>query len=259
MVTAVLTWVLRPGIFLLNKSIRMDLGSERRRILDRMLPLHRKRVQLEIPTALREGLKNRPDLVTPGAPSRRTSDLDGFTLPAYFPTMRRPVLKVLSLVWVAACSLGAIVDVAWGDSPRLYTNLDLEKYGAPSSERGVPAVREEDEWDRIWEFLDRSYERLDAERSYDLERARIRSSEVQDAAAQRPRYVAPYRGGYGFWPSFPYRHAKGLSAPRALFPRAEDGRDSAHDRSLSRWPGERRARARSAGLRLPAGHREKMR
>ena len=164
--------------------------------------------------------------------------------------MRTLVLKVVYLVWVGACSLRAIVGVAWADSPRLYTNLDLEKYGSPSSERGVQAVREEDDWDRIWGFLNRSYQRLDADRSYDLERARIRSSEAQDAAARRPRYVAPYRGGYGFRPSFPYRYPRCFNTPRpAPFSRAESGRSAAHDCSLARSPRGRLPARRGESLR----------
>jgi len=82
-----------------------------------------------------------------------------------------------------------------GEPVRVYTNADLERFGPPSVD-AAPATADDDPgWEFVTEFLAREYERLDAQRSYDLERRRAAlEEEAVDRRRARPIYRYPYYG-----------------------------------------------------------------
>ena len=78
---------------------------------------------------------------------------------------------------------------------RVYTNADLDRFGPPSIDADPAAKDDDPGWEFVTEFLAREYERLDAERSYDLER-RLSALEAEAAERRRvrPTYYYPYYG-----------------------------------------------------------------
>jgi hypothetical protein len=92
------------------------------------------------------------------------------------------------LVLVALSSVAAA-----GEDTRVYTNLDLERmFGPPSTDRGPVATHDDADWDFVTEFLDREHARIDADRSYEIERRR-RSLEV-DWKDRHHYHHYPYAG-----------------------------------------------------------------
>ncbi len=80
----------------------------------------------------------------------------------------RPVLVWLGvLAFVVGCASGA----AAAEEGYVYTNADLlEMFGPPSPAPEPPAQPADGGWEMVIEFIDRQYERIDAERAHDLDR-----------------------------------------------------------------------------------------
>jgi hypothetical protein len=96
---------------------------------------------------------------------------------------------------------------------RVYTNADLERFGPPEAAADPAAADEDPGWEFVTEFLAREYERLDAERSFDLERRRAAlEEETASRRRSRPGYYRPYLG-HPF--AHGKRHARKHRAPRA--------------------------------------------
>jgi len=72
---------------------------------------------------------------------------------------------------------------------KVYTNADLERYG-PVADTPTPAT-DGPEWKFVTEFLDREYERLDADRAYDLERLRV-EAESEALTSRHDRWSVPF-------------------------------------------------------------------
>jgi hypothetical protein len=81
------------------------------------------------------------------------------------------------------------------DPVRVYTNADLERFGPPSVDAEPAAADDDPGWEFVTEFLAREHERLDAQRSYDLERRRTDlAEEAAERRRARPVYFYPYYG-----------------------------------------------------------------
>ncbi len=77
----------------------------------------------------------------------------------------------------------------------LYTNADLLRFGPPSTDPRPVTTMSDADWDSIAAFLARADARLDAERSYELERRRVSYEERAADRQGRPRFAYPF---YGF-------------------------------------------------------------
>ncbi|MBZ5637975.1 MAG: hypothetical protein LAO51_04365 [Acidobacteriia bacterium] len=98
------------------------------------------------------------------------------------------------------------------ESVPLYTNADLLKFGPPSGPDEAVRTRDEGEWEFVQAFLDREYARVDAERDYEIERS-VTEGLLHPAVSSCPRYVAPYRGVYGFPGVMPFRYPRSEAWP----------------------------------------------
>ena len=114
---------------------------------------------------------------------------------------RRGGVAFLLLALGPACA-------AWAQEPvRVYTNADLEPL--PVTEALAP-IDSGPGWDFVIDFLAEQHARIDADRSYELDRAALHEA----SRPERPHYVLPYSYGYyGYGPwSYPQRRSCG---PRA--------------------------------------------
>ena len=115
--------------------------------------------------------------------------------------MTRPTTTALLiglLNFLAPLPAGAQEPAAAEPVP-LYTNEDLEKFGPVPPAPDDPVYRGNDlGWEFVIEFINREHERLDAERSNALERARIRTEERENESAHRGYvpYVPSYYPGF---------------------------------------------------------------
>ena len=124
---------------------------------------------------------------------------------------RRAAVFGVCLLVLAALALSA-PRAEDEDRVRLYTNADLERFPALPDSSVVAGQPSAEEWRFVTEYIDRQYERLDADRSHLLERERTEAeSEWIRHRAGRRSYGLPL-----YWGHYPAR-------PRV--PRAEDGRD----------------------------------
>jgi hypothetical protein len=86
-----------------------------------------------------------------------------------------------------------------GSEDYVYTNEDLEKYYAPdpplTEQEEVRALFDPLEWTIVEAFLERSFDRIDAERRESIARV-LAQERARDRG--RPRYSVPYRGVYGY-------------------------------------------------------------
>jgi len=141
-------------------------------------------------------------------------------------------LIILSIVGgIALCATPSVeaqpaagIDV---DEPvRIYTNTDLEKYAGeelPASE--VQGGMEDLGWEFVQNFIERQYQKIDADRDYDLDR-RVTDAEIEEieSLSRRQRYglaLPIYTGywGYGHRVATPYRgggHGRKQRVTRAV-------------------------------------------
>ncbi|MCP3982335.1 MAG: hypothetical protein GY716_23785 [bacterium] len=156
----------------------------------------------------------------------------------------RPVLVWLGvLAFVVGCASGA----AAAEEGYVYTNADLlEMFGPPSPAPEPPAQPADGGWEMVIEFIDRQYERIDAERAHDLDRL-LTEAEAGAAAreASEPRYYLPYSPYY----VAPYRPRP---APRPEPPVARPLPSKPGYDTGSRHHGDTPARL---GPRRPTAHR----
>lgn len=136
--------------------------------------------------------------------------------------MRLRFLLVLSATLVAAAgssvsSQATAVALDDNDEPvRVYTNEDLEKLAPIPTQPGQPVTAEEVErrWAFVQSVLDDAQARIDADRSYRLERRRTNAeANALERIHSRPRYVLPYNYLLG------YRHGGATGAQHLLRPK----------------------------------------
>jgi hypothetical protein len=138
------------------------------------------------------------------------------------------------------------------DADRVYTNLDLERlFGPPSVNTGPVVTNDDADWEFVKEFLEREHARIDADRSYELERRRQRLE--TDRTTRRDAHIS-----YGY-PYYPYAHGNvrlshpsrqgGRIVPLHARPSlAQINRSKARRLSgVDAFPGNRRRAERSAG------------
>ncbi len=136
--------------------------------------------------------------------------------------MRSRLLSLIgaTLLALAGSSASAQITGAVPDDPdhndesvRRYTNADLERLAPIPTQPGRPATPEEVErrWAFVQSVLDEAYARIDADRSYRLERRRTDAeADALERIHSRPRYVLPYNYLLGF------RHGGVPGAPPRL-------------------------------------------
>jgi hypothetical protein len=119
-------------------------------------------------------------------------------------------LTVALLALLAACVATAVS----AETPvRVYTNADLVPVDAVSLE--VSEAADESGWEFVAEFIAREHQRLDAERSHELDRRRVDIEENR-----RPRRGSDAYYGYPVGYAHPYSH--GVRKPGHR-PRATSG------------------------------------
>lgn len=98
-------------------------------------------------------------------------------------------MLVLLLVALAPAALA-------DDEDQVYTNLDLERmFGPPSADTGPVVTDDDTDWEFVTDFLEREHARIDADRSYDIERRRQRLD--VDRTTRRSSHIThgyPYHG-----------------------------------------------------------------
>jgi hypothetical protein len=102
------------------------------------------------------------------------------------------------------------------DPVRIYTNADLEELDPLPVAAQADGQTDESGWESVAEFIAREHRRLDAERSYELNR-RLVEIEEEQAADRRDRPgigFASYRG-YPVVYAYPYAPGVGKRAGRA--------------------------------------------
>lgn len=107
---------------------------------------------------------------------------------------------------VVLAAIPAFASGADGETVPLYTNEDLEQFGPPAERSGVVVPRPDPalQWKFVRQYLDRQYERIDAERQWRMELVRMREEEeARDAEVRSRQYLLlpPFVGYPGF-----YRH-----------------------------------------------------
>src|SRR5512143_1892430 len=100
-------------------------------------------------------------------------------------------VAVASLALVAAAAPAVAAGEA--ETVPLYTNEDLDRMFGPAPAQPSEAVDKAtpEDWRWVEQFIDRQYERVDADRRYDLER---RTLDIADR-----RTGTGYVGGYAAW------------------------------------------------------------
>lgn len=74
-----------------------------------------------------------------------------------------------------------------GEVVRVYTNEDIERLAPLPSQRAPLMGFDKERWEYVIQFLEREYERLNADRNLDLARAILRA-EVEASLKTRQRY-----------------------------------------------------------------------
>jgi len=85
-----------------------------------------------------------------------------------------------------------------GDDPtpaRVYTNADLERFQLPADSVTVEAADPLEGWEFVTSYLDREHGRIDAERAYELELARVEAERTRMTTGYRSIPLVPYYYG----------------------------------------------------------------
>ena len=120
-------------------------------------------------------------------------------------TYAPPMVSILrkTTLWMCGLSLfGAAVCPALsgetGDAPtpvRVYTNADLERFQLPADSVTVEAADPLEGWEFVTSYLDREHGRIDAERAYELELARLEEERTRLTTGYVSIPYVPFRYG----------------------------------------------------------------
>jgi hypothetical protein len=94
--------------------------------------------------------------------------------------------------------LAALLPAPWVAAEpevHVYTNADLQRFELPG-ETGEPDPQPVETWGYVVDYLEREWARIDADRSHDLERARVRNDEMLRDRSTISIPYAPFY--YGF-------------------------------------------------------------
>ena len=99
---------------------------------------------------------------------------------------------------LAACVATAVTaePVAHEDPVRLYTNADLEELAPLPVAASPDAQVENTEWDFVEDFISREHERLQSERSHELDRRRVEIAQEPFVDRRYYGYPAVYAHPY---------------------------------------------------------------
>jgi len=136
------------------------------------------------------------------------------------------------------------------DVDPVYTNSDLERlFGPPSVDSGPVDTNDDADWEFVTEFLEREHSRIDADRSYDIERRRQRLED--DRTTRRDSPI-----GYGY-PYYGYAHGNvrlghpnrqgGRIVPLHARPSLARYRKAKRLSGVDAFPSNRRRAERNAG------------